>query len=73
MAATALTREELLSTIVMELASGIDAALEHWMARIEQVLQDPRYTPQEKLSSLREILTEYRLITADEQSIRWNA
>lgn len=73
MAATALTREELLSTIVMELASGIDAALEHWMARIEQVLQDSRYTPQEKLSSLREILTEYRLITADEQSMKWNA
>ena len=73
MAATALTREELLSTIVMELASGIDAALEHWMARIEQVLQDSRYTQQEKINSLREILTEYRLLTADEQSIKWNA
>ena len=73
MAATALTREELLSTIVMELTSGIDAALEHWMARIEQVLQDSRYTPQEKINALREILTEYRLLTADEQSIKWNA
>lgn len=73
MAATVLTREEILSTIVTELASGIDAALEHWMARIEEALQDSRRTPQEKINELREILTEYRLITADESSIRWTA
>lgn len=47
MAATMQTREELLSAIVMELTSGIDAAVEHWMARIDQVLRDSRRTPQE--------------------------
>ncbi len=73
MAATVLTREDILSTIVAELTSGIDAALEHWMARIEEALQDSRRTPQEKINELREILTEYRLITADERSIKWTA
>jgi triphosphoribosyl-dephospho-CoA synthetase len=71
MAATALTREELLKTIITELASGVDAAVEHWMARIDRELNGFHKSAEEKLKAVREILAEYRQISGKGQQDQW--
>lgn len=71
MAAIALTREELLNTIITELASGVDAAVEHWMARIARELNDFHKTTEERLSAIREILVEYHQISGKGQLEQW--
>jgi len=45
MATTAVSRE-LISVLVEEIASGVDAAVEYWMAHLERALGDPHLTTQ---------------------------
>jgi hypothetical protein len=69
MATAAITREDILKTMVMELASGVDRAVECWMAQIEQIFCDSRLTTLGRMNAIRELLDRYKQLTGKSQLI----
>ena len=60
--ATSTIDREFIEAVAAEMASGIHAALECWMAKIERVLQDKTLTTLGRLQAIQEILAEYQRI-----------
>jgi hypothetical protein len=54
---------ELVNAIAAEMALAVDAAVECWMAQIEQVSTDPRLTTLGRTSAVKEILDRYKHLT----------
>ena len=60
---------EFIALVADEIASGIDCALRYWLGRIELEIVDRSLTPQERLLAVAEILAEYKLHSADGDSM----
>jgi hypothetical protein len=54
---------ELVDAIAAEMALGVDAAVECWMAQIEQASTDQRLTTLGRMSAVKEILDRYKHLT----------
>lgn len=63
MATAATTREQFISAIAAEMACGVEAAVERWMAEIEWVLEDNGLTTLGRLNAVREIVDDYKRLT----------
>lgn len=61
--ATITRREEVLSALVTELANGVDAAVECWMAQVENALANTRLTTMEKIGAVGGIIERYKQLT----------
>lgn len=59
--------QELVNAVAVELAAGVDTAVESWMAQFERVFSDARLTSLGKLNALREILERYKNLTGKTQ------
>jgi hypothetical protein len=54
---------ELVDAIAAEMALGVDAAVECWMAQIEQASTDQTLTTLGRMSAVKEILDRYKHLT----------
>jgi acetyl-CoA carboxylase alpha subunit len=63
MATTAIHQNVLLDTIVREMASGVDKAVECWMAQIEQIFNDTRLTTLGRMNAIHEVVQRYKQLT----------
>jgi hypothetical protein len=54
---------EFIEAVAQQVASGIDAALDRWMAEFESILQDPCLTAFDRLQAVNEIVLRYREFT----------
>jgi CheY-like chemotaxis protein len=61
-AATALSRD-LIQMIAEEMACGVEAAVERWMAQIDLALTDVHLTTLGRLNAVREIVESYKHLT----------
>ena len=66
MATIAITREDFVSTIAAELSSGIETAVDCWMAQVEQALRDTNLTTLGKIHAVKEVLQQYKQLTGKE-------
>ena len=57
------TEQELIDVVASEMASGVCEAVGHWLADINEVLQDEHSTAREKLDEIAGIVSEYRNIS----------
>jgi hypothetical protein len=58
--ATSTIERAFIEAVAEEMASGIDAALEHWLGKIDCVLRSPELTTLGRLEGVREILVQYK-------------
>jgi hypothetical protein len=54
---------ELVEAVGAEMAMGVDAAVECWMAQIEQAFTDRRLTTLGRMSAVKEVLDRYKHLT----------
>ena len=64
MASTAL-ENQFVSLVANEIVAGIDNAVEYWLGRIDQEINDPRLTTLEQVQAIQRILREYRTTTGN--------
>jgi hypothetical protein len=62
MASTALT-QDFVEQVAAEMFSGIDAAVECWMARIEGALTDRKLTTLGRLNAVQEVVQDYKRLS----------
>jgi hypothetical protein len=60
---SSLGTSELVNAIAAEMALGVDAAVECWMAQIEQASSDLRLTTLGRMAAVRQILERYKQLT----------
>ncbi len=65
--ATVMRQQEVLSALVTELANGVDAAVECWMAQVDGALANTRLTSLEKISAVKDIIARYKCLTGKEE------
>lgn len=58
---------EFVSAVAAEMASGVEMAVECWMAQIEQAFTDTRLTTLGRLNAVGEILDQYKRLTGKRQ------
>lgn len=63
MLSSSLETTELVNAIAAEMAFGVDAAVECWMAQIEHAASDLRLTTLGRMAAVREILEHYKQLT----------
>ena len=61
--ATSTVNREFVEAVAAEMASGIHAAVECWMATIDQVLQSRNLTTLGRLQAVQEIVTEFKRLS----------
>ena len=61
--ATSRVNPEFIEAVAAEMVTGIHAALEWWMAKIERVLGNRNLTPLGRLRAVQEILAEYKCVS----------
>ena len=61
--ATSVVSPDFISTVVEEMAFGIDRALRYWLGRIEIEVIDRSLTTAERISAIQRILEEYKALT----------
>lgn len=54
---------EFVSVVATEIASGVDTAVESWMAEIENALHDNRLTTLGRMNAVQDILAKYKQLT----------
>jgi len=54
---------DFVNLFIAEMASVAERAVECWLAQVEQALTDPRLTTLEKLNAVREIVSQYKILT----------
>jgi len=54
---------DFVSLMAAEMASGVERAVECWLAQIEQVLADTHLTTLGRLNAVQEILDRYKALT----------
>lgn len=67
MATTAINQNVLLNAIVREMASGVDKAVECWMAQIEQIFNDTRLTTLGRMNAIHEVVQRYKQLTGKDR------
>lgn len=60
---SATMRTQFINLVAEEIASGIDNAVEYWLGRIDQEINDPSLTVLEQVQAIQRILREYRTTT----------
>ena len=63
MATAAITSRDFVEAIATKLASGIDVAVESWMAAMEHALTDPELTTLGRMNAAKEVLEGYKNLT----------
>jgi len=58
---------EFVRAVAAEMASGVETAVECWMAQFEQALTDTRLTTLGRLNAVGEILDKYKRLTGKTQ------
>jgi len=58
---------EFVSVVAGEIANGVDAAVESWMAQIDGALQDGRLTTLGRMHAVEDILARYKQLTGKRQ------
>ena len=64
--ATVAVAQEFVSIIAEEIASGVDRAVECWMAQIDEALTDLHLTTVGRLNAVTQILANYKRLTGKE-------
>ncbi len=67
MATAAMTTRDFIEVFAGELASGIDAAVETWLAAMEHALNDPELTTLGRMNAAKDILEQYKNLTGKKQ------
>ena len=62
MATVAIT-QDFVSVVAAEIASGVDRAVECWMAQIEQALNDAHLTTLGRLNAVQSVMKRYKELT----------
>jgi hypothetical protein len=60
---TQVVEQSFIEAVANEIACGVDAAVEGWIAEIESVLQHPLLTDEDKLFSINELIARYKYAT----------
>jgi hypothetical protein len=60
---SSLETTELVNAIAAEMALGVDAAVECWMAQIEHAASDLRLTTLGRMAAVRDIVERYKQLT----------
>jgi hypothetical protein len=55
--------EELVNAVAVEMVSGVDCAVESWLAQIENASTDPHLTTLGRMNAVREVLETYKRMT----------
>jgi hypothetical protein len=61
--ATQVVDKSFIDAVANEIACGVDAAVEGWIAEIEAVLQHPLLSDDDKLFSMSELVARYKYAT----------
>jgi hypothetical protein len=61
--ATVAVAQEFVSIIAEEIASGVDRAVECWMAQMEEALNDGHLTSPGRLAAVQAVMRQYKEIT----------
>jgi hypothetical protein len=67
MAAAAPTTRDFIEAFAAELSSGIDAAVETWLAAMERALNDPELTTLGRMNAANDVLEHYKNLTGKKQ------
>ncbi|HEY1799304.1 MAG TPA: hypothetical protein VGG46_00100 [Terriglobales bacterium] len=67
MATATINRDVVQDAIVNEMASGVDKAVECWMAQIEQIFEDTRLTTLGRMNAIHEVVQHYKQLTGKER------
>ena len=70
MATAAITSRDFVEVIAAKLASGIDVAVESWMAAVEHALTDPELTTLGRMNAAKEVLEGYKNLTGKKKDLR---
>jgi hypothetical protein len=62
-----LTSRDFVDTIAVEMACGIDVAVESWMAAMESALTNPELTTIGRINAAKELLETYKRLTGKTQ------
>jgi hypothetical protein len=62
-----LTPSELVSVVASEMAFGVDAAVESWMAQIESALHADDLTTLGRMNAVQDVITKYKDLTGKHQ------
>jgi len=54
---------DFISVVAGEIASGVDAAVEFWMAQVERALDDDGLTTLGRMNAVRAVLAQYKQLT----------
>ncbi len=73
MATLAIAQEDFVSAVASEMCAGIEAAVDCWMAQIEEALRNPNLTTLGKVHAIKEVLEIYKQLTGKEQLRRRRA
>ncbi len=60
---TTAVNKEFIKLVASEVASGIEAAVECWIAQIERTLENPHLTTLGRLYAIQEIVANYKHLT----------
>jgi hypothetical protein len=60
---TADATQEFVNLVATQMASGVDKAVECWMARIESVMNDLHLTTLGRMHAIQAVLTDYKQLT----------
>ena len=63
------SKTDFVSLVAGEIFTGVDRAVEYWLARIEQQLGDARMTTMERIQAVELVLREYKNITGKKNLI----
>jgi hypothetical protein len=69
--ASAVESSDVVGIIANEIALGVDRAVEFWMSQIDHALNDPHLTSLGRLSAVKEIVQNYRIVTGKDFVERW--
>jgi hypothetical protein len=56
----AISAQEFIELVAVEMASGVDVAVESWMSQVEEALYSPQLTTLGRMNSAKEVLARYR-------------
>lgn len=70
MSSKAAAEQELVDAIAEQVASGVDQAVERWMAEFDSVLQDPHLTTLGRLQAMSAIVARYRQLRGQSEVLQ---
>jgi hypothetical protein len=58
---------DFVDAVAAEMAHGVEAAVEHWLAQVELALTDRHLTTLGRVNAVHEVLQDYKLLTGKVQ------